>query len=143
MDSNNEEEEEIQEITIDKESEKQGPTTLLGTETEKEGISIDESNTNTSVESQRELDEKKKKKNVLKGIKEILLEWRSEITRRCHFICGYPDQRVPRVLVYQVWPGKNVRINTMYFPLVLFLFPFCFSYCFMMYFKHYYSILDI
>ncbi|XP_078181450.1 putative protein S-acyltransferase 1 [Carex rostrata] len=122
MDSNNEEEGEIQEITIDKESEKQGPTTLLGTETEKEGISIEESNANTSVESQRELDEKKKTRNALKGIKEILLEWRSEITRRCHFICGYPDQRVPRVCVYQVWPGKNIFRSKEFEPMRVFFF---------------------
>ncbi|KAF3330076.1 putative protein S-acyltransferase 7 [Carex littledalei] len=108
MDSNNEEEEEeekIQEITSDKESENQRPT-LVGTEAKKNRISIEESN--TSVDTERELDEKEKKKNALKEIKEILLEWRSEITRRCRFNCGYSDQRVPRVRVYQVWPGKNV-----------------------------------
>lgn len=113
MDSISNHEEEIQEITSDNEPENHQRPTLVRTETEKEGICTEENSTSAGTE--RELDGKEKN-TTEKGIKEILYEWRSKIRRCCGIICGYNDPQVPRVRVYQVWPGKNVSISFFSFP---------------------------
>ncbi|KAJ1700929.1 hypothetical protein LUZ63_000708 [Rhynchospora breviuscula] len=98
MDSSNEEE--IAEVRNDNESVKER-LSQVGSESEKVGSFAKDNNTN--VETQIGVDEKEKNTEH-KGIQNTLWKWKSKITRRCE--C-FPDG-VPRVRVYQVWPGKNV-----------------------------------